>query len=82
MVPWKLDKLMVWDVTCPDSFIPSYIASATSTAGTVPALARIGRGPSRLQPHFHSIGHRDVWCIWSLCVISAEGAGLLSFAGY
>ena len=39
MVPWKSGKLMVWDVTCPDSFTPSYIASATSAAGTVPALA-------------------------------------------
>ena len=30
---------MVWDVTCPDSFAPSYLASATSAAGAVAALA-------------------------------------------
>ena len=39
MVPWKNGKLLVWDVTCPDTFAPSYISSATSEAGAVAALA-------------------------------------------
>ena len=39
MVPWKNEKLLVWDATCPDTFAPSYISSASSEAGAVAALA-------------------------------------------
>ena len=39
VVPWKNGKLLAWDVTCTDTFAPSYIASATSNAGAVAALA-------------------------------------------
>ena len=39
IIPWKFGKLMVWDVICPDSFAPSYLASATSASGAVAALA-------------------------------------------
>ena len=39
VVPWKNGKLLVWDATCPDTFAPSYISSATSEAGAVAALA-------------------------------------------
>ena len=39
VAPWKNGKLLVWDATCPDTFAPSYISSATSEAGAVAALA-------------------------------------------
>ena len=39
MVPRKNTKLLVWDATCPDTFAPSYITSATSRAGAVAAQA-------------------------------------------
>ena len=39
MVPWEYGKLLVWDVTCTDTFAPSYQAKATSEAGAVAALA-------------------------------------------
>ena len=39
MVPWKNGKLLVWDATYLDTFVPSYISSATSEAGAVAALA-------------------------------------------
>ena len=39
MVPWKNGKLLVWDVTCPDTFAPSYTLSATSEPGAVAVLA-------------------------------------------
>ena len=35
MVPWSSGKLLVRDVTCIDSFAPSYIAVAASQVGTV-----------------------------------------------
>ena len=39
VVPWKSGRLLVWDATCPDTFAPSYVASATNEAGAVAALA-------------------------------------------
>lgn len=39
MVPWEYGKLLVWDATCADTFAPSYLASATSEAGAVAAMA-------------------------------------------
>ena len=40
VVPWKNGKLLVWDVTCTDTSAPLYIASATSNAAAVVALAK------------------------------------------
>ena len=39
LVPWKCGRLLVWDVTCPDMYAPSYVAGATSEAGAVAVLA-------------------------------------------
>ena len=39
LVPWRREKLLVWDATCPDTFAPSYSASATSEAGAVATQA-------------------------------------------
>ena len=39
VVPWKSGRLLVWDATCPDTFAPSYVASANNEAGAVAALA-------------------------------------------
>ena len=39
LVPWKSGTLLVWDVTCPDTFAPSYSSSATREAGAVTASA-------------------------------------------
>ena len=39
LVPWKSGRLLVWDVTCPDTFAPSYISSAIREAGAVAASA-------------------------------------------
>ena len=39
LVPWKSGRLLVWDVTCPDTFAPSYSSSATREAGAVAASA-------------------------------------------
>ena len=46
VVPWGSGKLLTWDVTCPDTFAPSYTSSATSEAGAVAALAE-GRKQSK-----------------------------------
>ena len=55
VVPWRCGKLLVWDATCPDTFAPSYISSATSEAGAVAALAEARKKSkyARLD-HMHS----------------------------
>lgn len=37
IVPWKSGRVLVWDVTCPDTLAPSYSALATREAGAVAA---------------------------------------------
>ena len=39
LVPWRSGRLLVWDATCPDTFAPSHLPSATREAGAVAALA-------------------------------------------
>ena len=39
IVPWKSGKLLVWDVTCADTFAPSYTSIASSKPGAVAAEA-------------------------------------------
>ena len=39
IVPWKNDRVLVWDVTCPDTYASSYIAKVTSKAGAVANFA-------------------------------------------
>ena len=40
IVPWKSGrKILVWDVTCPDTFAPSYLHLVTNGAGEVTAAA-------------------------------------------
>ena len=35
VVPWKKEKVLVWDATCPDTLAPSYDTMATREAGVV-----------------------------------------------
>ena len=39
VVRWRSRKHLVWDVTSPDTFAPSYLLSATNEAGAVAAAA-------------------------------------------
>ena len=39
IVPWKSGKLLVWNVTCPYTFAPSYLRLSTNGAGEVAAAA-------------------------------------------
>ena len=66
VVPWRSGKLLTWDVTCPDTFAPSYTSSATSEAGAVAALAE-GRKQSKytcLEP------------IYSFTPVAIESSGV------
>ena len=38
-MPWKTGRVLVWDVTCPDTYAPSHILLATREAGAVAAQA-------------------------------------------
>ena len=65
VVPWRSGKLLIWDVTCPDTFSPSYTSIATSEAGAVAASAE-GRKQSKytcLEP------------IYSFTPVANESAG-------
>ena len=35
LVPWKQEKVLVWDVTCPDTFAPSHLSSAAMSSGAM-----------------------------------------------
>ena len=37
IVPWKSGRVLVWDITCPDTLALSYVALATREAGAVAA---------------------------------------------
>ena len=37
IVPWKNGRVLVWNVTCPDTLAPSYATLATRKAGAVAA---------------------------------------------
>ena len=37
MVPWKEGKLLIWDATCTDTFVPSYAKEASSEVEGVAA---------------------------------------------
>ena len=39
IMPWKTGRVLVWDVTCPDTYAPSHISVATREAGAVAAQA-------------------------------------------
>ena len=39
VVPWKQEKLLVWDATCSDTFGPSYVDDAAHGAGNVATAA-------------------------------------------
>ena len=43
LVPWRSGRLLVWDATCPDTFAPSHLASATSEPGAVAAMAELNK---------------------------------------
>lgn len=38
IMPWKNGKLLVWDATCPDTFVPSYINISSTAVGLVAGL--------------------------------------------
>ena len=54
IVPWKSGRVLVWDITCPDTLTPSYAALATREAGAVAAeMERRKREKyAHLDPHF------------------------------
>ena len=39
VMPWKTGRVLVWDVTCPDTYAPSHISVETREAGAVAAQA-------------------------------------------
>ena len=61
LVPWKSGRLLVWDATCPDTFAPSHLPSATREAGAVAALAEQSKQVRSPQPtlQLHTGDHRD-----------------------
>ena len=51
VVPWKSGRLLVWDATCPDTFVPMYLPNAASGVGV---LRKSRRSESSLTGVIHS----------------------------
>ena len=39
IMPWKCGRVLMWDVTCPDTYAPSHVGLASREAGLVAAKA-------------------------------------------
>ena len=52
----------MWDVTCTDTFVPSFLASAASEAGAVAALAE-----ERKKAKYISTFEHSPICLCALC---------------
>ena len=57
LLPWREGKCLIWDVTCPDSFAPSHLASSSRDAGLVAEQAERAKHSkySALQSKFDFI---------------------------
>ena len=40
VVPWKCGSILLWDITCPDIYVPSHLALAGSVAAEAEYLKR------------------------------------------
>ena len=56
MTPWKCGRVLVWDVTCPDTFAPSHVMLATSEAGA--AIETAGAFGQETLTFLQELGHR------------------------
>ena len=69
IIPWKSGKYLVWDVTCPDTFAPSYVSSATSQAGAVASLAeekKVSKYSYLNSTHlFTPVAVGNIRCFWA-----------------
>ena len=61
-VPWERGRLLVWDVTCPNTLAPSYLPFSTRNAGEVAAAAEVRKSSkySHLDCHFVPIAIETV----------------------
>ena len=64
-VPWERGKLLVWDVTCPDTLAPSYLPLATRNARDVAAAAESRKSAkyAHLECHFVPIVIETIGCM-------------------
>ena len=58
LVPWKSSRLLMWDATCPYTFAPSHLPSATREAGAVAALAEQSKQEKYAALNQCHISHR------------------------
>ena len=64
-IPWERGKLLVWDVTCPDTLAPSYLPLATRNAREVATAAETRKSTkyAHLDCHFVPIAIETVGCM-------------------
>ena len=57
IVPWSTGKVLVWDVTCPDTLATSYSAVAAREVGAVASEAERGKKAkyAHLEPSHHFV---------------------------
>ena len=64
LVPWKRRKALIWDVTCPNTYAPSYTARATSEV----KCRKTEEGEistALIKLSLHASGGGDIWGLWS-----------------
>ena len=70
LIPWECGRVLVWDVTCPDSFSPSRVALAASGAGNVANEAE----------HHKRVKYSDLGSSYLFVPIAIETAGVFGSA--
>ena len=79
LTPWKGEKVLVWDTTCPDTLAPSYINIAAREAGSVANEAE--RKKRSKYAHLEASHHFTPIVVEMLGVLGTEARSFLQDLG-
>ena len=79
VIPWQAGRPLAWDVTCCDTFAPTYKSLAASGAGSVANVAEHMQEDTAISGFgahtcFRPHCHRNIWCFWreSSCLLQGD----------
>lgn len=67
LIPWKCGRMLVWDVTCPDTFAPSHVSLAADVTGAVADEAE----------HLKRMKYNDLDSVYCFAPLAIETSGVL-----
>ena len=79
MVPWKIGRVLVWDVTCADTLAPSHRQLASREAGAVATSAE--QCKESKYDHLEATHHFVPIAIETLGVVGEEGSIFFKYLG-